>query len=113
MLIHEFAGAESQSGRLAALAQFLTGRAQDKNAQKKISVPAFLNLSKNLGISLTADQLRDMSLQPPLNGIIASVQNDEVVFRGADDQTKVSPQMTVDQARDTVNSMATRANPLT
>ena len=108
MLIREFAGDAAQSGRLAALAKFLTGRAQDKNAQKKISVPAFLNLSQNLGIAMTADQLRDMSLQAPLNGIIANVENDEITFRG-DDQPKISDQMTVDQAQKTVDTMAKRA----
>jgi hypothetical protein len=98
------------SGKLAALSQFMLGRAQDTDAKKTISIQTFLNLAHSMGISLTADQLRTLIQQPPLNNLIANVEGDDatgtVVFRGAE---AVTDTMTVDQARATVDSMAKRA----
>lgn len=109
MLIREFAGAEDQSARLAALAKFLDNRAQDEAAVRRISIPAFLNLAQGLGISITPDQLRDMALKPPLDGIIANVEDDTITFRGEEQDIAVSDKMTVDQAQKTVDTMAKRA----
>jgi hypothetical protein len=109
MLIQEFAGATAQDSRLAALAKFLNNRAQDENVSRTISVPAFLNLAQNLGIAMTADQLRDQALKSPLDAIIANVENDKITFRGGDEEAQVSAQMSVDQAQKTVDSMAKRA----
>jgi len=98
------------SGKLAALSQFMLGRAQDTDAKKTISIQTFLNLAHSMGISLTADQLRTLIQQPPLYYLIANVEGDDatgtVVFRGAE---AVTDTMTVDQARATVDSMAKRA----
>ena len=94
--------------KLLALSQFLISRAQDTDAQKKISVSAFLNLAHGMGISLTQDNLTSLSQRPPLSNLIQSIQGDEILFRGAD-QAQVTDTMTVDQARKTVNSMAKRA----
>lgn len=109
MLIREFAGAAGQDARLAALAKFLNNRAQDENVARQISVQAFLNLAQSLGIPMTADQLRDQALRPPLDGIIANVEDDRVTFRGGDEEAEASAQMSVDQAQKTVDSMAKRA----
>lgn len=92
--------------KLAALSQFLLARADDTGAQKKISVDAFLKLANNQGISLTRDQLIDMSQQPPLNNLIQNVEGEEVIFKG--DETAPDT-MSVDQARATVDRMAKRA----
>ena len=109
MLIQEFAGATGQDARLAALAKFLNNRAQDENVSRTISVTAFLNLAQNLGIPMTQDQLRDMALKPPLDGIISNVENDKITFRGGEEEAQVSDQMSVDQAQKTVDTMAKRA----
>ena len=110
MRITEVQTPSIDSGKLAALAQFMLGRAQDTDAKKTISIQAFLNLAHGMGISLTADQLRTLIQQPPLNNIIANVEGDDatgtVVFRGAE---AVTDTMNVDQARATVDSMAKRA----
>jgi hypothetical protein len=114
MRLFEFAGPANgpdiDTGQLAALTKFLTGRATDTNAQQKISIAAFNNLASGMGINLTADQLKELSLVPPLSNLIADVQGDdqtgEVIFKGAEEP---APNMSVDQARDTVNSMAKRA----
>jgi hypothetical protein len=107
MRIDEVAGAATESGRLAALAQFLVGRAKDESASKKISTSTFLSLAQSMGISISENQLRDLAQQPPLSGLIANVENDEILFRGEDQVSNA--EMSVDQARDAVDSMAKRA----
>jgi hypothetical protein len=105
MRIREVAG-EVDVNKLAALSQFLLGRAEDTDAAKTISTAAFIKLASNMGISITADRLMDLIQQPPLNNIIANVEGDTITFQGAD---VVPATMTVDQARQTVDSMAKRA----
>jgi hypothetical protein len=107
MRLFEFAGAENQDARLAALAEFLLSRADDAGASKKISITAFINLAKNLGISLTDGQVRDLSQKPPLSGIISNVTDSEIEFQG--NEQEVAGNMSVDQARATVDSMAKSA----
>jgi hypothetical protein len=117
MLIREVAGADAQAPRLMALAQFLSGRAQDQASEARISRDAFLKLASNLGITVTADQLKDLIQQEPLSGVIQDVTGDdssdhgEVIFRDADksrlDQGEL--EMTPDMARQTVDGMAKRA----
>lgn len=105
MLIREVAG-DVDVTKLAALSQFLLGRAQDTDAARTISTDAFIKLAANMGISITPDRLADLIQQPPLNNIIANLEGDVITFRGAE----VEPAgMTVDQARQTVDTMAKRA----
>jgi hypothetical protein len=59
-----------------------------------------------MGISITADQLTQLSQREPLSNVITSVNNGEIVFKGDEDPSET---MTVDQARDTVDRMAKRA----
>jgi hypothetical protein len=105
MLICEVAG-DVDVTKLAALSQFLLGRAKDTDAAKTISTDAFIKLASNMGISITPDRLMDLIQQPPLNNIIANVEGDTITFQGAD---VIPAAMTVDQARQTVDSMAKRA----
>jgi len=106
--------------QLMALSQFLLARAEDTDANKTMDLAAFLDLAKNMGISMAGQQLKDLSLLPPLSNIIANVEIDpanpksgKVYFQGAEQPgTNDAGTMTVDQARDTVNKMAKRANKL-
>lgn len=112
MLIEEVAAPQVDRARLAALAKFLRGRAKDTDAVKPLDAETFVELARNQGISLTVGQLKDMIQSPPLNNLIADITGDEknaqIIFQGSEigagDQT-----MSVDQARDTVDSMARRA----
>ena len=92
--------------KVLALAQFLLGRATDTNAQKKISIDAFTKMAGHLGIPLTKDQLMDLAQRPPLSQIISNIEQDTIVFKGAD-----AEQMPMDQtqADRTVEKMADRA----
>lgn len=97
----------SQLERLTALAQFLTGRAEDQSAKKIISTRSFIAMANNMGIPITDGQLRDLSQQQPLNQLISNIDDNQIIFQGAED---IGPtQMSVDQARATVDSMAKRA----
>jgi hypothetical protein len=116
MLIYEVAAPNVDATRLAALAEFLNGRADDTTGQKKISTKAFLELASNMGIALSKSQLKQMSQQPPLSNIIANVEGDdneygsgEVIFRGAEPEVNDAEQ-SVDQSRAIVDKMAKRAS---
>jgi hypothetical protein len=110
MRLVEFEVSTVNTEKLAALSQFLLSRTDDTNAKKTMPVSSFLDLANNMGISLTDDQLRNLVQQPPLSEIIANIEGDSdtgtITFKGADE---VAPNMSVDQARDTVNTMAKRA----
>lgn len=110
MLIREFDSAKNDSGKLAALAQLLLSRADDTDAQKTIGIKSFLKLSQNLGVNISADQLRNLAQQPPLNNFVKNVDGDndtgQVIFKGAEETPTTMP---VDQAQKTVDQMAKRA----
>jgi hypothetical protein len=106
MRLVEFEVSGINAQKLAALSQFLVSRAQDTNAEKKISIAAFLELSNNMGISINDAQLRNLIQQPPLSELITDITDSEVIFKGT---VEGAPNMTVDQARDTVDTMAKRA----
>lgn len=105
MLIREFQ--DPSSTKLAALGQFLLGRAQDTNAKKTVNVDTFIGLARDMGIDITPERLQVLSTQDPLRNIIANIEGDTVVFKGAEET--VTPTMNVDQARATVDRMAKRA----
>lgn len=110
MRLVEFEVSNANTEKLAALSQFLLSRTDDTNAKKTMPVSSFLDLANNMGVSLTDDQLRNLIQQPPLSEIIANVEGDSetgtITFKGSEE---VAPNMSVDQARDTVNTMAKRA----
>ena len=106
MKLIEFEVNSANTQKLAALSQFLLSRAQDTDAEKKISIAAFVDLAKNIGVSLNDAQLRNLVQQAPLKELSADVTDTEVIFKGA---VEGAPNMTVDQARETVNTMAQRA----
>lgn len=111
MKILEVAGNQDQE-KLAAISQFLLGRAQDEGSAKRVmDFRTFANLAQGQGISITPDSLKTMIQQPPLSNLINDVEGDDpntarVLFQGAEN---APPEMSVDTARQTVNQMAKRA----
>jgi hypothetical protein len=80
-----------------------------------MSIDAFLNMAQNMGVVLSAQELYDASVASPLNELIDDVELDEnnpekgtIYFKGAG--AGKPAQMSVDNARDTVNKMAKRAS---
>ena len=101
---------DTSKEKLVALSQFLLGRADDTDAKKSISIKAFIDIAKDMGINITNDsQLRDLAGEPPLNSVIVNVTDDQIIFSGAGESTQIGDQMTVTQAQDTVEKMAKRA----
>jgi hypothetical protein len=114
MLINEVAGAAAQAVRLAALAEFLAGRAEDQAATKTISIQTFIKLANNMGISINDAQLRDLIQQPPLSNVIANIEGDaasgKIIFQGSEQSIPGADQeMTPDMARQTVDHMSKSA----
>ena len=110
MRLVEFDTSRANTEKLTALGQFMLGRTKDTNAKKTMPISTFLDLANNMGVGLTFDQLQTISQQDPLCAIIADITGDndtgKIIFKGADE---VAPNLSVDQARDTVDSMAKRA----
>ena len=106
MRLFEFTNPDSQ--KLAALSQFLSGRADDESAAKEISQTAFIDLAKSLGVNVTSDNLNQLIAQPPLSNILEPLDpNSNVVrFKG---NTEATAGMSVDQARAVVDSNAKAA----
>ena len=111
MRVLEVAGNQDQE-KLAAISQFLLGRAEDEGSTKRVmDFRTFANLAQGQGISITPDSLKRMIQQPPLRNLINDVEGDDadtarVIFQGAEN---TPPEMSVDTARQTVNQMAKRA----
>jgi hypothetical protein len=106
MLIREFANDNGMDlDKLAALSQFLSGRASDQAAKKQISQEAFVDLAKSLGVNVTKENLGEIVSKPPLSNILEPLEpNSGVVrFRG---NTEATTGMTVDKARDVVDQNA-------
>ena len=99
---------ESNLEQLAALGQFLIGRANDQNSTSKLSVEAFISIAGKMGIPLDADSLQDMVMQGELDGVINDVDNKEISFK-SEKQVQDNPELSMDKARNTVNNMAQRA----
>lgn len=108
MLIREVQESRIDSQKLAALADFLSGRADDTSSKKQISQQAFIDLAQSLGINVTEQNLADVVNQEPLQGVLEPLEpNSGVIrFRGNTEQTTG---MTVDQARDVVDQNAKAA----
>lgn len=106
MRLFEFANPDSE--KLLALSKFLSGRADDTTAEKEISQAAFIDLAKSLGVNVTSDNLGQMINQPPLSNVLEPLDpNADVVrFKG---NTEGQTGMTVDQARNVVDSNAKSA----
>jgi len=99
---------ESNLEKLAALGQFLIGRANDQNATSKLSVEAFISIAEKMGIPLDAESLQDMVMQGELENIITNMDNKEISFK-SEKQVQDNPNLSIDKARNTVNNMAQRA----
>jgi hypothetical protein len=106
MRIREVDEQQADVLKLAGLAEFLIGRSNDTGASAQISVDAFVNMARNLGISVDAARLQNLSQQPPLNNVINKVTDDTIYFVGSEPPDQ---DMSVDKARQTVDTMAKRA----
>ena len=109
MLIREFVDTKKpDSGKLAALSTFLSGRANDESARKQISQDAFIEAAKSLGVNVTPENLGDLISQEPLSNLLEPLEPNSGVVRFKGD-TEAATGMSVDQARAVVDSNAKAA----
>lgn len=108
MLIREFDEGNTNTRKLAALVDFLAGRAEDQNAKKEISKAAFINAAKNLGININEQILSELIAQEPLKNILEPIEpnSDVIRYKG---NTDVDTAMSVDTAQDIVDKNAKSA----
>ena len=108
MRLYEFAETDNNAQKLAALSQFLSGRADDETATKQISQKAFVDLAKSLGVNITDQNLGVMIDSEPLNNLLEPFDPNSGIVRFKGD-TEAATGMSVDQAQEVVNSNAKSA----
>jgi hypothetical protein len=110
MLIFEVENKESvDSGKLLALSQFLSGRADDTDGKKQISTKAFVELAQSLGINITADNIGDMIAKPPLSNTLQPYEPNAGVIRFKGNEEPGEEPMDTAQAEKVVDSNAKSA----
>lgn len=110
MKINEVTGTGTSIAKLTALAQFVSERSKETNAEIGINMDAFIDLSQDMGISISQNDLYDLVEQPPLNNLIKDISNGKIVFQGQDSEQE--EKMPTDQAEKIVGKMAKRASSL-
>ena len=112
MIINEILR-EADEEQLAALSQFLIGRADTKGVQSTMSVESFISLAKKMGVSIDFNTLMDMVEAGQLSGVIRDMNDDTIEFNSKmESEPKVSPNMgEIEKARNdmAVDTMAHRA----
>lgn len=107
MLLCEFDGVGDRT-QLIALANLLKGRAEDTAAKQSISVDAFINVAKGLGMMISKETLSDLISQPPLSNIVGSLRGDQIHFKGAEEDVPLETNNDRSDSEDRVKSLAKR-----
>lgn len=95
--------------KLLALTQFLSGRATDQDARKEISVDAFIQAAKSLGIEINDQNLADYMAKEPLKDMLEPLDPSSRVIRFRGNTDNPDTGMPVDQARAVVDKNAKAA----
>jgi len=97
--------------QLMGLVSFLAGRARDQAAKKQISLDAFVDLAKTLGISVTRADLPALVNLPPLSNVLEPVEPGATTinFKTAGEESADPAEMPVNKAQDIVASAAKSA----
>lgn len=97
---------EANEEELAALGQFLIGRADDELTQSSISVDSFLRMAQKMGVNIDSDTLQNLVSKGKIK-TIADINKDTVKFKSKE---QAGPeQMPFDKAEMTLKNMAHRA----
>jgi hypothetical protein len=101
---------QPDQAQLMGLVSFLSGRAKDQAARKQISIDAFVDLAKNLGISVNKADLPALVNLPPLSNILEPIEPGATVvnFKTAGEESAPA-EMPVNKAQDIVASAAKSA----
>ena len=96
--------------KLLGLVNFLSGRADDENAQKQISTDAFIAAARDLGFPINQRNIISVVSQPPLDSVLEPIdpQNPNIIkFKGA--APDMPTKMPVNKAQDIVAAAAKSA----
>ena len=96
--------------KLKGLVDFLSGRADDENAQKQISTDAFISAARSLGFPVSEKNIVSIVSQPPLDSVLEPMdpKNPTVIkYKGA--APDLPTKMPVNKAQDIVASAAKSA----
>jgi len=109
MRLREFASdsAGQVDQELVALTSLLKQQSENAGADLKISLAAFMNLARNLGINnLSKEQLINFATEEPLSNVIKTIRGDEVYFKGAEDEESDTETPKPDENEKIVDKMA-------
>ena len=96
--------------KLMGLVNFLSGRADDENAQKQISTDAFINAARSLGFPVSEKNIVSIVSQPPLDSVLEPMDpNNPAVIKYKGAAPDVAPKMPVNKAQDIVAASAKSA----
>ena len=95
--------------KLMGLVNFLSGRADDENAQKQISTDAFISTAQSLGFPVNQRNVVSVVSQSPLDSVLEPIDPNNpgvIMYKGANTG---ATQMPVNKAQDIVAAAAKRA----
>ena len=107
MLIFEVENSDkTNSETLLAISKFLSDRFKDTNAKQQMSVNAFINLARRLGVNISKDTLGDVISRAPLSNLIEPYDPNSNIIRFKGNTDITNTEMTATQAQEIVNKNA-------
>ena len=110
MRIDEVESANSlDPNKLMGLVNFLSGRADNENAQKQISTDAFISAAQSLGFPVNQRNVISVISTPPLDSVLEPIDPSNpgvIMYKGANTG---ATQMPVNKAQDIVAASAKQA----
>ena len=110
MRIDEVESANSlDPNKLMGLVNFLSGRADNENAQKQISTDAFISAAQSLGFPVNQRNIVSVISTPPLDSVLEPIDPSNpgvIMYKGANTG---ATQMPVNKAQDIVAASAKQA----
>jgi hypothetical protein len=95
--------------KLMGLVNFLSGRADNENAQKQISTDAFISTAQSLGFPINNRNIVSIVSTPPLDSVLEPIDPNNpgvIMYKGAETGPT---QMPVNKAQDIVAASAKSA----
>jgi hypothetical protein len=112
MLLHEFTDGQRPTQNVLALLNLIKSQYQSRQAKPKINTLSFLNLAKNVGLTLDYETFADMAQTGSLKNLIKDFNKQYIELTSDDDYSSgdnySSPDKKKDDA-DVVGAMAKKA----
>lgn len=102
-------GSSLDPNKLMGLVNFLSGRADNENAQKQISTDAFISAAQSLGFPINQRNIVSIVSTPPLDSVLEPIDPNNpgvIMYKGAETGPT---QMPVNKAQDIVAASAKQA----